>query len=116
MRYSPDPFSVEHISPRVLGGRNSPANPALSCQSCNTLKYACTEATYPLTGVLASLFHPRQHRWSDHFAWSEDFTLIVGRTSTGRATIARLKMNREGVVNLRTILAAIDRQPSDKAV
>ena len=71
MRYSPDPFSVEHIVPRVLGGRNSPTNLALSCQGCNNLKYACTEAIDPLTGVLAPLFHPRQHRWSDHFAWSQ---------------------------------------------
>ena len=116
MRYSPDPFSVEHILPRVLGGRNAPANLALSCQGCNNLKYACTEAIDPLTGVLAPLFHPRQNRWSDHFAWSEDFTLIVGRTSIGRATIARLNLNREGVVNLRAILVAIDRHPPNEPV
>jgi hypothetical protein len=99
MRYSPDPLSVEHIVPRASGGGNEPTNLALSCQGCNNLKYISTEAPDPITGILAPLFHPRRHRWSEHFAWSEDFTLMVGRTPTGRATIERLQLNREGAIS-----------------
>lgn len=116
MRYSPDPFSIEHILPRSRGGRNAATNLALSCQGCNNLKYACTEAADPPTGILYPLFHPRQHIWNDHFTWSEDFTLIVGRTPIGRATIARLQLNREGVVNLRTVLVNIGRHPPDEPI
>jgi hypothetical protein len=50
------------------------------------------------------LYHPRRHRWEDHFGWSEDFTRIIGLTPTGRATVEALLLNRSGVVNLRRLL------------
>lgn len=43
--------------------------------------------------------------------WSDDFTLIIGLTPTGRATIETLFLNREGVVNLRQLLYAIGKHP-----
>lgn|SRR5579871_666984 len=116
MRYSPDPFSAEHILPRAMGGGNAPTNLALSCQGCNNLKFTSTEAPDPITGVLTPLFHPRRHPWSEHFAWSEDFTFMVGKTPTGRATIERLQLNREGVVNLRQVLVTINRHPPEETV
>ena len=116
MRYAPDPFSVEHIQPRSLGGKSDPSNLALSCQGCNNLKFTSTESTDPITGLPARLFHPRQNRWNSHFAWSEDLTQIVGRTPTGRATIDRLQLNRAGVVNLREVLASIGKHPDDAEI
>ena len=111
MRYSPDPFAVEHIVPRVAGGGNEPSNLALSCQGCNNLKFVSIEAVDPVTGVMVPLFHPRQQRWSQHFLWSQDTTVVVGRTPVGRATVERLRLNREGVVNLRRVLATIGQHP-----
>ena len=111
MRYSPDPFAVEHIVPRVAGGGNGPSNLALSCQGCNNLKFVSIEAVDPVTGVRVPLFHPRQQRWSQHFLWSQDTTVVVGRTPIGRATVERLRLNREGVVNLRRVLATIGQHP-----
>jgi hypothetical protein len=57
------------------------------------------------------LYHPRQQRWQEHFAWNEDFTLIVGITPTGRTTVETLKLNREGLVNLRQVLYAMGEHP-----
>jgi len=111
MRYSPDPFAVEHIVPRVAGGGNAPSNLALSCQGCNNLKFVSIEAVDPVTGVMVPLFHPRQQRWSQHFLWSQDTTVVVGWTPIGRATVERLRLNREGVVNLRRVLATIGQHP-----
>ncbi|MEP7339689.1 MAG: HNH endonuclease [Acidobacteriota bacterium] len=104
-KFSPDTLSVEHITPYARGGTNDFDNLAASCQCCNNLKYILVEAIDPLTGELAPLFHPRRDRWNDHFGWNKDYTLMVGRTATGRATIEKMDLNREGVVNLRRLLA-----------
>ena len=104
--YSPDTFSVEHIIPLTKAGTNAADNLANACQRCNNHKYVSIEAIDPLTGEIVSLYHPRQNRWSDHFAWNEDYTFMVGLTPTGRATVAKLELNRKGVVNLRRLLHA----------
>ena len=57
------------------------------------------------------MFHPRRQRWSDHFAWNEDATLIIGLSSTGRATVTSLHLDRPELVNLRRILAAAGEHP-----
>lgn len=107
----PDPFSVEHIIPRALGGANTIENYALSCQGCNNIKATFIEATDPITGSIVPLYHPRQHRWSEHFVWSDDALSLIGRTPIGRATVERLQLNREGVVNLRSLLIAVGKHP-----
>ena len=109
--FSPDPFSIEHILPRSKKGRSISTNLAFACQGCNNAKYNHVEAIDPLTGKLAPLFHPRQQNWSDHFAWNENFTLVLGLTATGRATVERLRLNRLGVVNLRKVLYPIGKHP-----
>jgi hypothetical protein len=38
-------------------------------------------------------------------------TQMIGITPTGRATIERLNLNREGVVNLRAVLSLINWHP-----
>lgn len=76
--FSSQSFSVEHIVPRVSGGKTSLSNLALACQGCNNHKYTKTEAFDGISGEMVSLFNPRQHSWAEHFAWTEDFSLIVG--------------------------------------
>lgn len=109
--YSPDTFSVEHITPQAKGGRNDLDNLANACQGCNNHKYISTEAVDPLSGEIVPLYHPRRDEWSAHFAWNYDYTLILGISPTGRATVERLELNRKGVVNLRYILHALDLHP-----
>jgi hypothetical protein len=112
--YSPSSFAVEHIQPRAGGGSNESDNLAYSCQECNNRKFTRTEALDPITGENAPLYHPRQHKWSEHFVWTEDFALVLGITPTGRATVERLRLNRTGVVNLRRILTEKGLHPPDE--
>lgn len=109
--FSPDSFSVEHIIPRARGGTDDPDNLALSCQGCNNLKSTSIEALDPAGDEIVSLFHPRQQHWDEHFTWSEDFSLVVGLTPTGRATVQKLRLNRRGVVNLRRALTMYGEHP-----
>jgi len=110
-KFSPDPFSIEHIIPKSKGGSDKLDNLALSCQGCNNRKYNHTEAIDPVTGSLVPLYHPRLQDWAEHFIWSENFTWMIGLTPSGRATIERLDLNREGIVNLREVLSLTSRHP-----
>ena len=110
-RFAMHAFSVEHVQPQSRGGTTGLENLALACQGCNNHKYSKTEAPDPVGGALASLFHPRQQGWGDHFAWSDDGTLIIGLTATGRATVESLRLNRDGLVNLRRILFGSGEHP-----
>lgn len=110
-RFAMQPFSVEHIIPRSHKGETTLDNLALACQGCNNHKYNKTQGRDPSSGNMAALYNPRKQRWSDHFAWSNDFTLIIGLTPTGRATVRELQLNREGIVNLRRILHPIGEHP-----
>lgn len=111
-RFSPQAFSVEHIIPIASGGFDSLGNLALACQGCNNHKYTRISALDPATGELAPLFHPRRDRWRDHFIWNHDFTLLVGLTPSGRATVDALRLNRSGLVNLRRILVLARQHPA----
>ncbi|MEX2173321.1 MAG: HNH endonuclease [Pirellulaceae bacterium] len=109
--YSPDPFCIEHIWPRALQGSDDQANLAYSCLGCNSRKFVATEAVDPMTGEMATLYHPRHDRWADHFSWESDRTLVVGISATGRASVQRLELNRDGIVNLRRVLRACGVDP-----
>ena len=109
--YSPDPFAVEHILPRVRGGTDAPSNLALSCHGCNGHKHTKTKAVDAITHESVLLFHPRRQQWHEHFEWNGDFALVLGLTPVGRATIDALQMNRPGVVNLRRLLHAAGLHP-----
>jgi hypothetical protein len=110
-RFSTQSFAAEHIIPRYAGGESTLENLALSCMGCNSHKHTKTHAIDPETGQDVSLFHPRRQNWSDHFAWSEDFTLVIGRTPIGRATIETLHLNRSELINLRRVLYAVGEHP-----
>jgi len=110
-RFAVQPFSVEHIIPKSQGGQTTLGNLALACQGCNNYKYTKTEGRDPVSGESVPLYHPRQQQWRDHFAWNDDFTLVIGLTPIGRATIEALQLNRDGLVNLRRILYAMGEHP-----
>ncbi len=110
-KFSPQSFSVEHILPRQSGGETLAENLALSCQGCNNHKAIKTSAIDPATGDTVSLFHPRWQKWLEHFSWNADSTWIIGLTPVGRATVIALRLNRNGLVNLRRVLYAMGEHP-----
>jgi len=110
-QFSPQRFSVEHIQPRSLGGITHIDNLALSCAGCNGHKYNKTQAIDPITNTLCSLFSPRQQSWYEHFAWNEDYTLVIGLTPVGRASLATFKLNRSALQNLRAVLFSVGKHP-----
>jgi hypothetical protein len=55
----------------------------------------------PQTDEEVLLFNPRRQQWDEYFRWSEDGSQIIGTTATGRATVARLQMNRSLAVQAR---------------
>ncbi|MBN8682210.1 MAG: HNH endonuclease [Chitinophagales bacterium] len=109
--YSTQAFSIEHIFPKSKGGSNLPENLALACQGCNAHKYNKTAGLDPLTRQTVPLFHPRQQIWTEHFAWNEDCSYLIGLSPSGRVTISTLKLNRRQLVNLRRVLFAVGEHP-----
>jgi hypothetical protein len=98
-------FHIEHVIARQHGGQSDFDNLALSCSSCNFHKGPNIAGIDHDTGQLAPLFHPRQHRWAEHFAW--DGTVIVGLTPIGRATVELLAMNNWDRVEIRENLQSL---------
>jgi hypothetical protein len=86
-------FEVEHIVPVARGGGDTLANLALACGTCNKAKGVREQARDWDTDQLVALFNPREREWSKHFVWSDDYTVITGSTSIGRATVAALRLN-----------------------
>ncbi len=108
---STHPFSIEHILPISKSGNNDLENLALACSACNGSKYNKTEAVDPDSLEIVALYNPRKDVWDEHFAWNSDFSLIVGLTAKGRATVAALKLNRERTVNIRKFLHSVGKHP-----
>ncbi len=87
------PLHIEHIYPRALDGTSAEENLWLACSACNNFKGSQVQAEDPATRSVEALFNPRTQTWSEHFAWSEDGTYVVGLTPIGRATIVALQLN-----------------------
>ena len=111
VNFSVQSFECEHIITIVQGGKTIESNLAFACGGCNRCKSTKTMGIDPDNGESMPLFNPREQHWYDHFAWNEDFTLIIGLTAIGRATVKTLRLNRPGVVNLRRILVATNEHP-----
>jgi len=105
------PLVIDHIIPRSMGGNSDRANLAASCYRCNEFKGARTDGVDPQTEARVTLFHPRQQLWTEHFAWTEEGTIIAGLTPIGRATVNVLKLNNEYVVESRKIWVAENWHP-----
>ena len=101
-------FPIDHIVPRTAGGTNELSNLALTCPHCNAHKWTAAEGVDPETNASVALFNPRVDRWGEHFVWSADRPgELVGRTGTGRATVATLRINDADMIALRVLLAEV---------
>jgi hypothetical protein len=97
--HSAIPFEIDHIIARKHGGPTAPDNLAFACFYCNSAKGANVADYDPDTGKLAALFNPRRQKWTRHFYWNGP--RLLGRTRTGRATIAVLAINDPAFLALR---------------
>jgi hypothetical protein len=106
-------FVMEHIIPKSKGGKTVSENLALACQGCNNYKYNKLKGTDKLSGKKVTLFHLRKQKWKDNFVWSDDTIEILGISSTGRATVDNLKLNRPELKNLRKLLSELGKHPPE---
>ncbi len=96
---------VDHIIAVKHGGGTTADNLSLSCRLCNRRKGSDIAAIDPDIGRTVPLFHPRRDYWAEHF--EIEGPLLLGRTESGRATIALLQLNRsERVAERRLLLAS----------
>ncbi len=86
-------LEIEHIVPLAKSGTDNESNLWLACPICNRHKSDKITAVDPETGDKVRLFNPRSQVWSDHFEWSNDGIRIIGKTPTGRATVAGLHLS-----------------------
>jgi hypothetical protein len=100
-------MEFDHLIPQAAGGITREENLWLACRRCNAFKSTQTHAHDPQSAEWVTLFNPRQQAWSDHFAWSENGTEIIGKTPCGRATIATLKMNNAEIVVARRLWVSV---------
>lgn len=87
------PHEIDHVVAEKHGGETTAENLALSCTLCNRRKGSDLSSIDPHTREVALLFHPRKHRWSDHFR--PDGPRLEPLTPTGRATARLLDFNAE---------------------
>jgi hypothetical protein len=96
-------FHVEHIIAKQHGGSNRLSNLAWSCHKCNRAKGPNLAGR--VDDDIVPLFHPRRQKWRRHFRWLG--ARIVGRTKTGKATVAVLNLNApERIVVRKALIAA----------
>lgn len=91
---------IEHIIPRKHGGSDDAENLALACIDCNLHKGSNLAGIDPETNEVTELFHPRRHRWADHFEWAGIY--VIGTTDVGRTTVRVLNINGDDQLALRS--------------
>ncbi|MBL8794928.1 MAG: HNH endonuclease [Planctomycetia bacterium] len=95
---------IDHIIAEKHGGLTNADNLALSCVLCNQHKGSDLTSIDPETGLLTTLFHPRQDRWTDHCTLTDGS--IQPKTSIGRVTVRLLQLNHPDRVRERELLLA----------
>ncbi len=106
-------MDVEHLTPTSLGGLTIEENLWAACSRCNTHKGDRVAAQDPTSGELVPLFNPRTQTWTEHFAWADAATRIVGKTTIGRSTVVALHLNRPPLVNARRVWVSVGWHPPD---
>jgi 5-methylcytosine-specific restriction endonuclease McrA len=66
-RLSASRFTVDHLTPRSLGGSDDLNNLALACRRCNERRYNFVVGIDPETQETVPIFNPRLQEWDDHF-------------------------------------------------
>jgi hypothetical protein len=92
-RLSASRFTIDHITPKSLGGSDELENLALACRRCNERRYNFVASIDPESQATVPLFNPRLQEWDEHFIWVDRGILIEGITPIGRATCIRLDLN-----------------------
>lgn len=105
------PMELDHIVPEALGGLTVEDNLWLACSLCNDHKGDRIAAADPLTGEVVRLFDPRRQVWREHFLRTAEGDLIVGISSTGRATAQLLDLNRPVLVSARRAWVSVGWHP-----
>jgi hypothetical protein len=82
------------------------------CSFCNLHKGPNLSGRDPQTGNIVRLFDPRHQSWKRHFEWHG--AVLMGRTQTGRATIAVLNINDPQRLELRQILMSESEWPVER--
>lgn len=103
------PHEPDHIVARKHGGKTDLENLAWACHVCNNLKGSDIASVDSGTGKVVRLFNPRSDAWSKHFRLRNGS--LVPRTPEGRVTEFLLQFNRPENVELRQLLAKIERYP-----
>jgi hypothetical protein len=114
-------FELEHVFPLSLGGKTIFENLCLACWFCNQLKGdriafidpKSGDGLRPTLGHRVAIFHLQQQVWSEHFGWTQDSSIVVGKTAIGRAAVATLQMNREVLVSMREMWVIFGKHPPD---
>ncbi|MBS1798180.1 MAG: HNH endonuclease [Acidobacteria bacterium] len=88
-------LEIEHFHPKAKGGTDDESNLWLACRQCNLNKGVKTEGFDVLTSNDVRIFNPRNQIWTEHFAFTEDGTEIIGKTPCGRATVSALQLKGE---------------------
>ena len=96
-------LEIDHIIPESQEGSSEMDNLCLACRRCNSYKSDHLQTLDLQTGLVVPLFNPRTDRWSEHFTWSDDGTILLGQTPIGRATSALLQINHPLVVHARAL-------------
>jgi hypothetical protein len=108
-------MAIDHIVPIAAGGQTVRDNLWVACRQCNEYKGAKTHYEDPQSGELVPLFNPRTQKWHDHFTWDAEYTHIIDKTATGRATIEALELNRTLLVRARQRWVLMGWRPFDEA-
>lgn len=104
-------LEIDHIVPTALGGSDDEDNLWLACRLCNGYKGVRVDGVDPFTGRRVKLFNPRKQQWSRHFMWSADGVQVIGKTSSGRATVIALQLNNVVAVMVRQAWVAAGWHP-----
>ena len=104
-------MQIDHIIPQAAGGKTDLDNLCLACIGCNSYKLDFQLGIDSITGMEAPLFHPRHQQWTTHFHWSDDSLCLIGLTATGRATINRLRINRDQMIESRREWVGVGKHP-----
>jgi hypothetical protein len=100
---------IDHIVSLKHGGVSVLGNLAYACVPCNRYKGADIASVDRQSGEIVRLFHPRKHRWADHFRLNGG--LIEPRTDVGAATIRLLRLNALERIAERRVLQEIGNYP-----
>jgi hypothetical protein len=97
------PYHIDHVISEKLGGQTSLDNLSLSCYLCNAHKGSdVASVDWKSGGTIVPLFHPRRHRWEDHFSLKGGE--LIAHTAEARVTIALLQLNASERITERELL------------